>query len=50
MIVSVFITLFLLVAVGAFVRSGFEHRSLTARQNVAYKRPFNSYVPEADNL
>jgi hypothetical protein len=50
MIVTLFIALFLLVGVGAFIRSGFERRNFAPRQQYAYKGQSSRYIPEADNL
>ncbi len=50
MIVSLFIALFLLVGIGAFVRESIEHRSLTPRRGFSYGSSFARSIPEADNL
>lgn len=50
MIVFIFITLFLLIALGAFVRGAFEHSTAASQRNLAYERAEDRYIPEADNL
>jgi len=50
MIVALFITLFLFVAVGSFVRVGLSRRPVAAHREYAYKGQPARYIPEADNL
>lgn len=49
MIVSIFVILFLLIALGAFVRGAFVYGTLASRRSLAYKRPEARPVTEADN-
>lgn len=49
MIVALFIALFLFVAVGSFVRSGFVNRPVPPHRQYACEGQPTRYVPAADN-